>query len=114
MTAIMAQVTDEPLKLDDREHSTVLKTLRVVYEGGSLDGKTANFPSRDFFRVVVGVHPGGNRHFFETYQRTICVDIGSRRTVFRCAGLTFQPNHSSWWKGLLAVLRIRKLKAIVN
>jgi hypothetical protein len=113
MMAIMARVIDEPVRLDDREHSTVLKTLRVVYEGGSLDGKTANFPSRDFSRVVVGVHPGGNQHFFETYERTISIDIRSRRTIFRCAGLTFQPNHSSWWKGLLAVLRIRRLKAIV-
>ena len=113
MMAIVVRVTDEPVKLDDLEHPRVLKTLKVVYEGGSLDGKTVNFPTRDLSRSVVGVHPGGHRHFFETYKRTICIDIGSQRTIFRCAGLTFQANNSSWWKGLLAVLRIRKLKAIV-
>jgi hypothetical protein len=113
MTAIAARITNNPAKLDDLEHSRVLKTLRVVYEGGSLDGKTANFPTRDLSRFVVGVHPGRNRHFFETYKRTICIDMGSRRTIFRCAGLTFQSNNSSWWKVLLAMLRMRKLKAIV-
>lgn len=113
MTAIAIRVTDEPVKLDGFEHPRALKTLRVAYEGGSLDGKTANFVTRNLSRFVVGVHPGQNRHFFETYKRTICVDIGSQRTIFRCAGLTFQRNNSSWWKELLAVLRIRKLKAIV-
>jgi hypothetical protein len=107
------RITDEPVKLDDLEHPRVLKTLRVVYEGGSLDGKTANFPTRNLSCFVVGVHPGRNRHFFETYKRTICIDIGSRRTIFRCAGITFQSNSTSSWKGLLAALRIRKLKAIV-
>ena len=111
--AIAIRVTDEPVKLDDLEHPKVLKTLRVVYEGGSLDGKTANFPTRDVSRFVVGVHPGRNRHLFETYKRTISIEIGSRRTIFRCAGLTFQPSNSSRWKELLAALRIRKLKAIV-
>ncbi|HJX97910.1 MAG TPA: hypothetical protein VJ281_03470 [Chthoniobacterales bacterium] len=111
--AIAIRVTDESVKLDDLDHPRVLKTLRVVFEGGSLDGATANFPTRDVSRFVVGVHPGRNRHFFETYKRTISIDIGSLRTIFRCAGLTFQPNNSSWWKGLLAALRIRKLKAIV-
>ena len=113
MMAIAIPVRDEPVKLNDLEHRRVLKTLRVMYEGGSLDGKTANFPTRDVSRVVVGVHPGRNRHFFETYKRTISIDIGSRRTIFRCAGLTFQSNNSSWWKWLLAMLHIRKLKAIV-
>jgi hypothetical protein len=113
MTAIAIRVTDEPVKLDDLEHPRVLKTLRVVYEGGSLDGKIANFPTRDVSHFVVGVHPGRNRHLFETYKRTISIDIRSRRTIFRCAGLTFQSNNSTWWKRLLAVLRIRKLKTIV-
>ena len=113
MMTIVARVADEPVKLDDLEHPRVLKTLKVVYEGGSLDGKTANFPTRDVSRVVVGVHPGRNRHLFETYKRTISIDIRSRRTIFRCASLIVQPNDSTWWKELLAVLRIRKLKAIV-
>jgi hypothetical protein len=110
---IAARFTDEPVKLDDLEHPRVLKTLRVVYEGGSLDGKTANLPTRDVSHFVVGVHPGRNRHFFETYKRTISIDIRSRRTIFRSSSLTFQSNNSTWWKRLLAVLRIRKLKAIV-
>lgn len=106
----MMRITDEPNKV---EYPRALKTLRVAYEGGSLDGKTANFPTRDFSGFVVGVHPGRNQHFVETYKRTTCIDIGSQRTIFRCAGLSFQANNSSWWKELLAVLHIRKLKAIV-
>jgi hypothetical protein len=113
MTAIEIRFPDESSELDHVEQRRVLKTLRVVYEGGSLDGKTANFPTRDVSRFMVGVHPGRNRHFFETYKRTVSIDIGSRRTIFRCAGLTFQSTTSSWWKWLLAVLRIRKLKPIV-
>ena len=96
--AMTTRVRDEPVKLNDLEHPRVLKALRVVYEGGSLDGKTANFPTRDVWRFVVGTHPGRNRHLFETYKRTISIEIGSRRTIFRCAGLTFQPNNSSRWK----------------
>jgi len=107
------RVRYESVGLDDLEHPRVLKKLRVIYEGGSLDGKTDNFPTRDVSHFVVGVHPGRNQHFFETYKRTISIDIGSLRTIFRCTGLTFQPNNSGWWKGLLAMLRIRKLKAIV-
>jgi hypothetical protein len=99
-------------KLDDVEEHRVLTTLEVVYEGGSLDGKTADFSTRDVSRFMVGVHRS-NWHWFETYQRTICVDIRSRRVIFRHAGFTFERNNSSWWKRLLAVLRIRKLKAIV-
>jgi hypothetical protein len=81
--------------------------------------------------VVVRVY-GRNCHFFETYERTICVDIRSRRTIFRYAGLTSKSNNSSWRERLLchdcpanrkrenaneyraqfAALRIRKLNAI--
>ncbi|MGZ5020070.1 MAG: hypothetical protein ACXWAV_06555 [Chthoniobacterales bacterium] len=89
-----------------------MTTLKMIYEGGSLDGKTANFPTRDVSRVVVGRHRG-NLHFFESYKRTIWINLRNGRTVFRCAGLTVKSNNSSWWKALLAVLRIRKLKAIV-
>lgn len=131
MTAILAQCPDESVKLDDVEEGRVLTALEVMYEGGSLHGKTANVPSRDVERVVLRVH-GRNRDFFQTYERTICVDIRSRRTIFRYAGLTSKSNNSSWWKRLLyhdcpakrksenaneyrvqfAALRIRKLKAI--
>ena len=111
MTAILARFPDESVKLDDVEERKVLTTLEVIYEGGSLHCKTADFLTRDVDRLVVGVHRR-NWHFFETYKRTICVDIRSRRTIFRYAGLTVKPNNSSWWKALLAVLRIRKLKAI--
>jgi hypothetical protein len=131
LTAILVPFPDESVKLDDVKEPRVLTTLEVLYEGGSLHGKTAKFPTRDFERLVVRVH-GRNCHFFETYERTICVDIRSRRTIFRYAGLTSKSNNSSWWKRLLshdcpakrkseganeyraqfAALRIRKLKAI--
>ena len=111
MTAIPVQLPDESVKLDDVEEGRVLTALEVMYEGGSLDGKTADFASRDLERVVLHVH-GRNRHFFQTYERTICVDIRSRRTIFRYAGRTSKRNNSSWWERLLAELRICKLKAI--
>ncbi len=119
MTAILARFPDESVKLDDVEGRKVLTTLEVIYEGGSLDSKTADFPTRDLERFVVGLHRR-NWHFLETYERTICVDIRSRRTIFRYAGersfampgLTSKPNNSSWWERLLAELRIRKLRAI--
>jgi hypothetical protein len=131
MTAIPVQFPDESVKLHDVDEGRVLTALEVMYEGGSLHGKTADFPSRDLERVVLHVH-GRNRHFFQTYERTICVDIRSRRTIFRYAGLTSKSNNTSWWKRLLhhnchakrksenakqyrvqfAALRIRKLKAI--
>jgi hypothetical protein len=118
-TAILVRFPDESVKLDDVEQHRVLTALEVIYEGGSLHGKTADFPTRDLDRFVVGVHRR-NWHFFETYERTICVDIHSRRTIFRCAGersfdmpgLTSKPNNSSWWERLLAEPRMHELKAI--
>jgi hypothetical protein len=112
MTAMAIRFPDESVELDRVERRRVLTGLEVIYEGGPLHDKTEYFPNRDLERVVVGLHRR-NWHSFETYKRTICIDIGSRRTIFRYAGLTFQRNNSSWWAGLLAVLRIRKLKAIV-
>jgi hypothetical protein len=111
MTAILVRFPSESVKLDDVEEPRVLKALEVIYEGGSLHGKTADFPTRDLERLVAGVH-GRSWHFFETYQRTICVDMPSRRTIFRYAGLTSKLNDSSWWERLLAALRIRKPIAI--
>jgi hypothetical protein len=119
MTPILVQFPDESVKLDDVEERRVLTALEVIYEGGSLHGKIADFPTRDVERLVVGVHRR-NWHFFETYERTICVDIRSRRTIFRYAGersfampcLTSKFNNSSWWKRLFGELRICKLKAI--
>jgi hypothetical protein len=118
-TAILVRFPDESVNLDDVEERSVLTALEVIYEGGSLHGKTADFPTRDLDRFVVGVHRR-NWHFFETYERTICVDIRSRRTIFRYAGersfdmpgLTSKPNNSSWLERLLAEPRIRELKAI--
>ena len=112
MTAIAVRFPDESVELDNVEERRVLTALEVIYEGGSLHGKTADFPTRQLERVVVGLHLP-NWHFFETYKRTICVDIRSQRTIFRYAGITFKPNNSSWWERLLAVLRIGKVKAIV-
>jgi hypothetical protein len=109
---IAARFTDKPIKLYLAQERSVLTTLKMIYEGGSLDGKTANFPTRDVSRVVVGRHRG-NWHFFETYKRTIWINLRNGRTIFRCAGLTVKSNNSCWWKALLAVLRIRRPKAIV-
>jgi hypothetical protein len=110
MTAIAVRFPDESVELDNVEEYRVLTALEVIYEGGSFHGKTADFPTRDLERVVVGLHLR-NWHFFETYKRTICVDIRTQRTIFHCAG-TFKPNNSSWWNRLLAALRTRKLHAI--
>jgi len=110
MKAIAARFTDKSVKLNT-EKRRVLTTLKMIYEGGSLDGKTANFSTRDLSCVVVGVHRG-NWHFFETYNRTIWVNIRNRRTIFRCAGFTSKSNNNSRWKRLLAVLHIRKLRSI--
>jgi hypothetical protein len=112
LQTIAAQFTDKPGKVDAADERRVLTTLKMIYEGGSLDGKTANFPTRDVSRVVVGLHRG-NLHFFESYKRTIWVSLRNRRTIFRCAGLTVKSNDSSGWKRVLATLRIRKLKVIV-
>ena len=65
MTAILARFPDESIKLDDVEEHKVLTTLGVIYEGGSLHSKTADFATRDIERLAVGVH-GRNWHFFET------------------------------------------------
>ena len=112
MKAIAAQFTDKTVKFDDAEERRVLTTLKMIYEGGALDGKIADFPTRDVSCVVVGLHRG-NWHSFETYKRTIRVNIRNRRTIFAYAGLISESNNSSRWKRLLAALRIRKLKAIV-
>jgi len=111
MRAIEARFTDKPVKLDDAEEPRVLTTLKMIYEGGSLDGKIADLPTRDLSAVVVGLHRG-KWHFFETYKRTIHVNSRNRRTIFHYAGLISKSNNTCWWKRLLAVLRIRKLKAI--
>ena len=109
---IAARFTDKPVKLESAQERRVLTTLKMIYQGGSLDGKTANFPTRDVSRVVVGRHRG-NLHFFESYKRTIWINLRNGRTIFRCAGLTVKSNNTSWWKRLLAVLRIRKPNAII-
>jgi hypothetical protein len=112
LRTIAARITDKPVILTDAREPRVLTALKMIYEGGSLDGKTSNFPTRDVSCVVVGNHRG-NWHSFETYKRTIWLNIRNRRTIFRCAGLSVKSSNSSWWKDLLAVLHLRKLKAIV-
>jgi hypothetical protein len=112
LRTIAARITDKPVKLAGFQERRVLTTLKMIYEGGSLDGMPANFPTRDISCVVAGLHRG-KLHFLETYKRTIWLNIRNRRTIFRCAGLTVKSSNSSWWKDLLAVLHIRKLKAIV-
>ena len=112
MRAIAARFTDKPVKLDDAEERRVLTVLKAIYEGGSFDGKTVNLPTRDVSCVVVGLHRG-NWHFFETYKRTIWVNLRNRRTIFRWAGNTVQSNDGNCWSTLLARLHVRKLKTIV-
>jgi hypothetical protein len=112
LATILTRFTEGPVKFDGTQERSVLTKLKMVYEGGSLDGKAANFPTRDVSAVVAGVHCG-NRHFFETYKRTIWINVRNGRTIFRCAGLTARSNNSSWWRTLLAVLRIRKLRSVV-
>ena len=58
LQTISARFTDKTVKLDDAQERRVLTTLKMIYEGGSLDGKTANFPTRDLSSVVVGLHRG--------------------------------------------------------
>ena len=111
MTAITVRIPDESVELDNVEERKVLTALEVIYEGGCLHGKTADFPTRDLERLAVGLHRR-NWHFFETYERTICVDIRSGRTIFRYAGITSKANNSAWWKRLLAGLGIRKFRTI--
>jgi len=111
MTAILVRFPEESIKLDDVEEQRVLTTLEVIYDGGSLHSKTADFPTRDLERLAVGIHRR-NWHFFETYERTICVDIRSGRTIFRYGGITSKANNSAWWKRLLARFGIRKFRTI--
>jgi hypothetical protein len=113
LMTIAARFMDAPTKLDDPEEPRVLTTLKMMYEGGSLDGKTANFATRDISCVVAGLHQG-NWHFFETYKRTIWTNPCSGRTILRCASSTVKSNNSRWWNNLLAKLHVRKLKAIIT
>jgi len=112
MNAIAIRCADKSAKLDDVGRHRVLNKLEILYEGGSRHGKTANFPSRDLSSVMVGLHRR-NRHVFETYKRTVSLDIRSGRTIFRYAGLTSKSNNSNSWRRLLATSRICKPKAIV-
>jgi hypothetical protein len=50
MRTIAARFTDKPVKLDDVEERRDLTTLKMIYEGGSLDGKIADFPTRPILR----------------------------------------------------------------
>jgi hypothetical protein len=49
--AILVRFPDESVNLGEVEGRRVLTALEVMYEGGSLHGKTADFPSRDLERV---------------------------------------------------------------
>ena len=112
MNAIAVRSTDKSVKLDDAPDQRVLNRLDVLYEGGSADGRTAYFATRDLSAVVIGLHRR-NWHLFETYKRTIRLDIRSGRTIFRFASCTLKPNKASSWKRVLALAHIRKLKGII-
>jgi hypothetical protein len=112
LLTIAARFTDKPIKVDNAREHRVLTTLRMIYEGGSLDGKTANFPTRDVSCVVAGLHRG-NWHFLETYKRTTWINLRNGRTIFRCAGHTVKSSNSRWWQRLLTLLRLRRPEAII-
>ena len=112
LKTIAARLPERSVKLDNVRERKILTTLKMIYEGGSLDGKPANFPTRDVSCIVAGLHRG-NLHFFEIYKRTIWVNTRNRRTIFRCAGLTVKSNNSSWWKRLLATIGLRRRQAII-
>jgi hypothetical protein len=52
MSAIVVRCTDKSVKLDDVEERRVLTRLEILYEGGSLDGKTASITSSDSCLIV--------------------------------------------------------------
>jgi hypothetical protein len=112
LRTIAARLVDESVKVDNGRAPKILRTLKMVYEGGSLDGKASNFPTRDVSCIVAGVHRG-SWHSFETYKRTIWVNRRNGRTIFRCAGVTVKSSESRWWNRLLAVLRLRKPGGII-
>src|SRR6266436_4861312 len=70
LTAIAVRFPDESVELENVEERRVLTALEVIYEDGSLHGKTADFPTRDLERVVVGLHLR-NWHFFELMSKVI-------------------------------------------
>ena len=113
LATITARLTEKSVKPDRVKKRRVLRSLKIVYEGGSVDGKSANFPTRDISCIVIGLHRG-NWHFFETYKRTIWVNLRNRRAIFRWAGSTVQSNNGNWWSTLLVNLHIRKLKTIAT
>ena len=110
MTAIPVQFPDESVKLDDVEEGRVLTALEVMFEGGSLHGTTADLPSRDLERVLLRVH-GRNRHFFQTYERTICVDIRSRRTIFATPASLLNPTTAVGGRGCSATTALQRERA---
>lgn len=78
LKTIAARFTDAPAKFGGGQERRVLTTLKMIYEGGSLDGKAVNFPTRDIACIVVGRHRG-NWHSFETYKAHD-LDQSSQRT----------------------------------
>src|SRR5258708_3300775 len=110
MTAILVQFPDDSVKLGDVEEGRVLTALEVMYEGGSLHGKTVDFPTRDLARVVVRVY-GRNCHFFETYERTICVDIRSRRRSFATPASLLNPTTAVGGRGCSATTGLQRERA---
>ena len=112
LQTIAAPLAHTATRLDSSDKPSVSTTLKMIYEGGSLDGKAANFPTRDVSCIVVGSHRG-NLHFFETYQRTIWLNIRNRRTIFRYAGVTVKSSNSSRWKSLFAALHLRRREAVI-
>jgi hypothetical protein len=112
MTAILVRFPDESVKLDDVEERRVLTALEVIYEGGSLHGKTADFPTREtstaWWLASTGII-GISLKLMSARSASI---FAAGERSFAMPGLTSKPNNSSWWERLLAELRIPKLKAI--
>jgi hypothetical protein len=99
------------VELDNVEEHRVLTTLEVIYEGGSLHGKTADFPRATLSAswlastCLIGIS------LKLISARSASIFAASERSFATPALLN--PTTSSWWERLLAVLRIRKVEAIV-
>lgn len=77
----------------------VLVGLEVVFEGGPRNGQTRDLRDRDVREIKVSMHRNPRRMGTSRYVRTITIDQGSGRTVFRFAGTevrTFERPVGIW------------------
>src|SRR6187551_1799310 len=110
MTAISVQFPDESVKLDDVEEGRVLTALEVMYEGGSLHGKTADFPSRDLERVVLHVH-GRNRHSFKPMSAQSASIFAAGEPSFATLASLLNPTTAVGGRGCSATTALQRERA---